>query len=83
MTIIGYNRNFVPLACIGAAQKSLEETMEYLTATLGRGTHICLARQMPPTGKGLGAIHRNATAWVNIASIRIMTRRLATYCYVS
>lgn len=30
MTIIGYNRNYVPLACIGAAQKSLEETMEYL-----------------------------------------------------
>lgn len=30
MTIIGYNRNFVPLACIGAAQKSLEETAEYL-----------------------------------------------------
>ena len=29
MTIIGYNRNFVPLACIGAAQKSLEETIEY------------------------------------------------------
>ena len=25
----------------------------------------------------------SATAWVNIASIRIMTRRLATYCYVS
>ena len=30
MTIIGYNRNCVPLACIGAAQKSLEETMDYL-----------------------------------------------------
>lgn len=30
MTIIGYNRNFVPLACIGAAQKSLEETIEYV-----------------------------------------------------
>jgi cyclohexanecarboxyl-CoA dehydrogenase len=30
MTIIGYNRNFVPLACIGAARKSLEETIEYL-----------------------------------------------------
>ncbi len=29
MTIIGYNRNFVPLACIGAAQKSLEETIAY------------------------------------------------------
>ena len=29
MTIIGYNRNFVPLACIGAAQKSLDETIEY------------------------------------------------------
>lgn len=29
MTIIGYNRNFVPLACIGAAQKSIEETIEY------------------------------------------------------
>jgi cyclohexanecarboxyl-CoA dehydrogenase len=29
MNIIGYNRNFVPLACIGAAQKSLEETIEY------------------------------------------------------
>jgi len=25
----------------------------------------------------------SATAWVNIASIRIMIRRLATYCYVS
>jgi cyclohexanecarboxyl-CoA dehydrogenase len=30
MTIIGYNRNFVPLACIGAAQKSLEETIAYV-----------------------------------------------------
>ena len=30
MTIIGYNRNFVPLACIGAAQKSLDETVEYV-----------------------------------------------------
>jgi len=30
MTIIGYNRCFVPLACLGAAQKSLEETTEYL-----------------------------------------------------
>ena len=30
MTIIGYNRNFVALACLGAAQKSLEETTEYL-----------------------------------------------------
>ena len=30
MTIIGYNRNFVPLACLGAAQKSLEETIGYL-----------------------------------------------------
>lgn len=30
MTIIGYNRNFVPLACIGAAQKSMEETIEYV-----------------------------------------------------
>ena len=29
MTIIGYNRCFVPLACIGAAQKSLDETIEY------------------------------------------------------
>jgi cyclohexanecarboxyl-CoA dehydrogenase len=29
MTIIGYNRNFVPLACIGAAQKSLDETIAY------------------------------------------------------
>ncbi|MGE0231896.1 MAG: acyl-CoA dehydrogenase family protein [Flavobacteriaceae bacterium] len=30
MTIIGYNRCFVPLACIGAAQKSLDETIEYV-----------------------------------------------------
>jgi len=30
MTIIGYNRNFVPLACIGAAQKSIDETVEYV-----------------------------------------------------
>lgn len=25
----------------------------------------------------------SATAWINVASIRIMIRRLATYCYVS
>jgi putative transposase len=25
----------------------------------------------------------SATAWVNIASIRIMIRRLATFCFVS
>ncbi|MEP6186053.1 MAG: IS5/IS1182 family transposase, partial [Roseibium sp.] len=25
----------------------------------------------------------SATAWVTIASIRVMTRRLATYCQVS
>ena len=25
----------------------------------------------------------SSTAWVTIASIRVMTRRLATYCYVS
>jgi cyclohexanecarboxyl-CoA dehydrogenase len=30
MTIIGYNRCFVPLASLGAAQKSLEETIEYV-----------------------------------------------------
>ena len=38
MTIIGYNRNFVPLACIGAAQKSLEETISYVKTrqVLGR-----------------------------------------------
>ena len=29
-TIIGYNPIFVPLACIGAAQKSLEETIDYV-----------------------------------------------------
>jgi cyclohexanecarboxyl-CoA dehydrogenase len=30
MTIIGYNRCFVALACLGAAEKSLEETIAYV-----------------------------------------------------
>jgi cyclohexanecarboxyl-CoA dehydrogenase len=40
MTIIGYNRCFVPLACIGAAMKSLEETIEYVKQRKSMGRQL-------------------------------------------
>jgi cyclohexanecarboxyl-CoA dehydrogenase len=40
MTIIGYNRCFVPLACLGAAQKSLEETTEYVKQRQAFGRRV-------------------------------------------
>jgi cyclohexanecarboxyl-CoA dehydrogenase len=40
MTIIGYNRCFVPLACLGAAQKSLEETIEYVKVRTAFGRKV-------------------------------------------
>ncbi len=40
MTIIGYNRCFVPLGCLGAAQKSLEETIEYVKHRTAFGRSI-------------------------------------------
>ena len=40
MTIIGYNRCFVPLACLGAAQKSLEETIEYVKSRKAFGRPV-------------------------------------------
>jgi cyclohexanecarboxyl-CoA dehydrogenase len=65
MTIIGYNRNFVPLACIGAAQKSLEETMEY-------------AKQRQIMGKPLSKWQAAATEFANAATQLEAARML---CY--
>ena len=65
MTIIGYNRNFVPLACIGAAQKSLEETMEY-------------AKQRQVMGKPLSKWQAVATEFANAATQLEAARML---CY--
>lgn len=65
MTIIGYNRNFVPLACIGAAQKSLEETMEY-------------AKQRQIMGKPLSKWQAVATEFANAATQLEAARML---CY--
>jgi cyclohexanecarboxyl-CoA dehydrogenase len=48
MEIIGYNRCFVPLACIGAAMKSIEETIEY-------------AKQRPIMGKPMSKWQAVAT----------------------
>jgi cyclohexanecarboxyl-CoA dehydrogenase len=65
MTIIGYNRNFVPLACIGAAQKSLEETIEY-------------AKQRQVMGKPLSKWQAVATEIANAATQLEAARML---CY--
>jgi cyclohexanecarboxyl-CoA dehydrogenase len=51
MTIIGYNRNFVPLACIGAAQKSLEETIEYARPGPCRANRCPSGRRSPPSSQ--------------------------------
>lgn len=65
MTIIGYNRNFVPLACIGAAQKSLEETIEYV-------------KQRQVMGKSLSKWQAVATE-LAVAATKLDAARLLCY----
>ena len=66
MTIIGYNRNFVPLACIGAAQKSLDETVAY-------------AKQRQIMGKAMskwqGVAHELATEATKLEAARLLCYR--------
>lgn len=63
MTIIGYNRNFVPLACIGAAQKSLEETIEYAKVRIIQGK---------PLSKWQAVGTELATAATNLEAARML-----------
>lgn len=65
MTIIGYNRCFVPLACLGAAQKSLEETVDYV-------------KQRTVMGRPLSKWQAVATELAN-ASTKIEAARLLCY----
>ena len=66
MTIIGYNRNYVPLACIGAAQKSLDETVAY-------------ARQRQVMGKSMskwqGVANELATEATKLEAARLLCYR--------
>ncbi len=66
MTIIGYNRNYVPLACIGAAQKSLDETVAY-------------ARQRQVMGKSMskwqGVANELATEATKLEAARMLCYR--------
>ncbi len=66
MTIIGYNRNFVPLACIGAAQKSLEETIEYAKVRIVQGK---------PLSKWQAVGTELATAATNLEAARMLCYR--------
>ena len=52
-------------------------------ASMGRRTDLCLAGPLPNIGEGLEQSLESATAWTLIASIRLMTRRLARYCHVA
>ena len=66
MTIIGYNRNFVPLACIGAAQKSLEETIEYAKNRIVQGK---------PLSKWQAVATELATAATHLDAARMLCYR--------
>ncbi len=66
MTIIGYNRNFVPLACIGAAQKSLDETIEYAK------TRQVMGRSM---SKWQGVANELATEATKLEAARMLCYR--------
>ena len=66
MTIIGYNRNFVPLACIGAAQKSLEETIAYVKTRHVMGK---------PVSKWQGVAHELAMEATKLEAARMLCYR--------
>ena len=65
MEIIGYNRCFVPLACIGAAMKSVEETAEY-------------AKQRTVMGKPLSKWQAVAT---ELATMKTQLEAARMLCY--
>ena len=66
MTIIGYNRNFVALACIGAAQKSIDETAAYLKTRQIMGQ---------PASKWQGVAHELATEATKLEAARLLCYR--------
>ena len=66
MTIIGYNRCFVPLACLGAAQKSLEETIAYLKTRTAFGR---------PVSKWQAVATEIATAATKLEAARLLCYR--------
>jgi len=66
MTIIGYNRNFVGLACIGAAQKSIDETAAYLKTRQIMGK---------PASKWQGVAHELATEATKLEAARLLCYR--------
>ena len=66
MTIIGYNRCFVPLACLGAAMKSLEETAEYVKQRTAFGQ---------PLSKWQAVANELATEWTKIEAARLLCYR--------
>ena len=66
MTIIGYNRCFVPLACLGAAQKSLEETIAYLKIRTAFGR---------PVSKWQAVATEIATAATKLEAARLLCYR--------
>lgn len=66
MTIIGYNRNFVALACLGAAQKSIEETAAYLKTRNVMGK---------PASKWQGPAHELAIAATQVEAARMLCYR--------
>lgn len=66
MEIIGYNRNFVPLACIGAAMKSVEETAEYVKQRVVMGK---------PLSKWQAVATELATELTKLESARLLCYR--------
>ena len=66
MTIIGYNRNFVALACIGAAQKSIDETAAYLKTRQIMGQ---------PASKWQGVAQELATEATKLEAARLLCYR--------
>ena len=57
---------------------------ELLAPPLGGRAHLRMARAVPPIGQGLGEIHCLVPRLGSlIAHIRLVTRRLARYCYVA
>jgi len=66
MTIIGYNRCFVPLACLGAAMKSIEETVDYVKQRTAFGQ---------PLSKWQAVANELTTEWTKIEAARLLCYR--------
>ena len=55
------------------------QRLRYLAKQMRGRTYFSMAGPVPPPGPVLGVTHCKLTEWASIASIRMLSRRIATF----